>query len=431
MTITPAPWRTWWAYAIYALLSSALVVYFVRQQQQKTLDEKALNQKLKQLDTLKDEFLANTSHELRTPLNGIIGLAESLMDGVAGQLPNKANQNLDMIVSSGKRLSNLVNDILDFSKLKNRHLILTTRPVDLYSLTEVVLTLSKPLVKDKNLTLINNIPSDLPAALGDENRLQQILHNLVGNAIKFTDTGSVTVTGEVEENQLTISVKDTGQGIDKSQFATIFASFEQIEGDAQRSHSGTGLGLSVSKQLVELHGDTLSVESTVGQGSTFRFTLPIAEEKAAVNTSHTVSRLHLFEEDEPVFNTSNDGSHCRILLVDDEPVNRQVLHNHLSLQNYQLIEAAGGEQALNAIENDGPFDLILLDVMMPKISGYEVCSKLRETYPVNDLPVIFLTAKNQVADMVQSFAVGANDYLSKPISKHELLTRVTYMDVGT
>ncbi|MCJ8274044.1 MAG: ATP-binding protein, partial [Psychrosphaera sp.] len=293
--------------------------------------------------------------------------------------------------------------------------------------------MSKPLIKDKNLELLNAVPADLPAALADENRLQQILHNLVGNAVKFTDAGSVTVTAVATDEQLTLSVTDTGIGIDQSQFATIFASFEQIEGDSQRSHSGTGLGLSISKQLVELHGGTITVESQLGHGSTFSVTLPVAQEKAPVNpntntnisTTPTVAHLHQLEDDESVtFQISEQGNQSRILLVDDEPVNRQVLHNHLSLQNYQLVEAACGEQALEAIKNDGPFDLILLDIMMPKISGYEVCTKLRETFSANDLPVIFLTARNQVADMVQSFAVVANDFLSKPVSKHELLTRV-------
>ncbi|MCJ8273032.1 MAG: response regulator, partial [Psychrosphaera sp.] len=160
-----------------------------------------------------------------------------------------------------------------------------------------------------------------------------------------------------------------------------------------------------------------------------------------ISINQAVARLHLLETYDaqgvvvgpdtqilPSLDTGHDGSQFRILLVDDEPINRQVLHNHLSMQNYQLVEAVGGQQALDILEEStargDPFDLILLDIMMPKVSGYDVCKKLREIYPVNDLPVIFLTAKNQVADLVQSFAVGANDYLSKPVSKYELLTRV-------
>ena len=436
LTIEPAPWRTWWAYTIYALLLGGVIAAFVYVQRQKVLYERSVVLKLKQLDKLKDEFLANTSHELRTPLNGIIGLAESLIDGARGPLDSKVNKDLAMVVSSGKRLANLINDILDFSKLKSRKLVLSARPIDLHNLTEEVLALSQSLIgRQKTLTLTNAIPTDLPAALADDNRLQQILLNLVGNAIKFTETGEVTVSAVVTGKQLTVTVIDTGIGIAKDKFTSIFDAFEQTQGEAERGYSGTGLGLSVSKQLVELHDGTIWLESQLGEGSTFGFTLPLADHAADTSGDHTVSRLHLLEEDEdneeedekdviitsPV---SHDGSQFRILLVDDEPVNRQVLLNHLSLQDYQLVEAAGGEQALQEVEKNGPFDLILLDVMMPKVSGFDVCQQLREVYSLNDLPVIFLTAKNQVADMMHSFAVGANDYLTKPVSKHELLTRV-------
>jgi signal transduction histidine kinase/ligand-binding sensor domain-containing protein/DNA-binding response OmpR family regulator len=429
--ILPAPWQTWWAYAIYIALFISLIWAFASTQRKKILNDRAVIAQLKQVDTLKDEFLANTSHELRTPLNGIIGLAESLMDGVAGQLPDKANHNLAMVVSSGKRLANLVNDILDFSKLKNRSLILHTQSVDLHSMTDVVLTLSRPLMGSKKLKLVNDISEDLPAVQADEDRLQQILHNLVGNAIKFTEEGTITVSAVKQDGWDKVSVSDTGIGIAKDKFDAIFESFEQVQGNTERSYSGTGLGLAVSKQLVGLHGGTIEVDSTPGKGSTFSFTLPISQEKAIIDVSqnNAVARLHMLDsslQNEVVLiqPSSNDGTGFKILLVDDESVNRQVLHDHLSMQNYQLVEAPNGQQALNAIEEQGPFDLVLLDIMMPKISGFEVCQKIREKYAVNDLPVIFLTAKNQVADLVQSFAVGANDYISKPVAKHELLTRV-------
>ena len=442
LTISPPPWRSWWAYSFYTLLLVALALAFadaqrkkLRIQRQKIRDQRALNRQLKQVDKLKDEFLANTSHELRTPLHGIIGLAESLMDGVGGPQSTTSAANLAMIVNSGRRLANLVNDILDFSKLKNHTLALNAKPVGLHSMTDVVLTLSRPLVGDKNLELINAVPLDLPAALADEDRLQQIFHNLIGNGIKFTDSGQVTVTATEIGSGLKVSVTDTGIGIAEKHFETIFNSFEQISGDSGRVYSGTGLGLAVSKQLVQLHGGKITVESALGKGSTFSFTLPASDEVplekplSELGIEHDVSRLHRHEnehegENLPQVSTSSDGSAYRILLVDDEPVNRQVLRNYLSLHNYQLEEAANGEQALQIVANSRRFDLILLDIMMPGMSGYEVCQALRVDYPVNDLPVIFLTAKNQVADLVQSFAVGANDYLSKPIAKHELLTRV-------
>ncbi len=199
---------------------------------------------LQRLDKMKDEFLANTSHELRTPLNGIIGIAESLREGIAGQLSDQANQNLTMIISSGKRLSALINDILDFSKLKHQKMELQFKSVGLRELVEVVLTLSQPLVAKKPVELHNAITPDLPPANADENRLQQILYNLIGNAIKFTERGKIEISAQVIENiegiqnrrGLAVTVSDTGIGIPKDQQDRVFESFEQIEGNAARKN---------------------------------------------------------------------------------------------------------------------------------------------------------------------------------------------------
>ncbi|MFT4924390.1 MAG: signal transduction histidine kinase/ligand-binding sensor domain-containing protein [Phenylobacterium sp.] len=443
INVLPPPWKSGWAYSIYLLILAALTLLVVKliNERRKAADEHTMLMQLKQVDKLKDEFLANTSHELRTPLNGIIGLTESLIDGVAGKLPSRANQQLSMVVSSGRRLSNLINDILDFAKLDSHSLTLNQQPVDLHNLTDVVLALSHHLTGDKKLTLTNAIPLDLPAVYADEERLQQILYNLVGNGIKFTDQGSVTVSAERHDNQLKVSISDQGIGIAQDQFEHIFKSFEQVQGSATRRYGGTGLGLAVSKELVNLHGGEIAVESTVGEGSTFSFTLAITDEKPQADSStnlalHRINQLRRDAEQnseaddidqansDNANNTANNDGTFRLLLVDDEPINRLVLRNHLSAQNYQLVEAGGGEEALHAIDHYGPFDLVLLDIMMPKISGYQVCEKIRETFPVNDLPVIFLTAKNQQIDMLQSFEVGANDYLNKPVAKHELLARI-------
>ncbi|HEX9599887.1 MAG TPA: tetratricopeptide repeat protein, partial [Mariniflexile sp.] len=189
-------------FSTIGLLIIGGVYWRSRQKSIKLKQEREVINKLKQVDQLKDQFLANTSHELRTPLNGIIGLSESLKDGVAGKLSPKAIDNLDMIVNSGKRLYNLINDILDFSKLKNRDLVLSFQPVDIYSVTNLVLKVSESLSKGKQLKLINSIPKDIPLVNADENRLQQILYNLIGNAIKFTEEGEVVVNAEVLNTML-------------------------------------------------------------------------------------------------------------------------------------------------------------------------------------------------------------------------------------
>jgi signal transduction histidine kinase len=346
-----------------------------------------------------------------------------------------------MVIASGRRLTNLVNDILDFAKLKNHNLALSTKVLDLHHMVDVVLNLSRPLLGDKALILINQVTADLPGAQADENRVQQVLYNLIGNGIKFTKSGSITVTATQVNGWLKVSISDTGMGIGKDKFGTIFESFVQGQGSADREHSGTGLGLAVTKQLVELHGGQISVDSTVGEGSVFSFTLPTSEAQPVVienrrDIGDSVSKSHFFADEVQALDLLFDEPpqkqiiqdrqlpKFRILLVDDEPINLLVLRNHLAGKSYQLVEASGGEEALELINKSEPFDLVLLDIMMPRVSGYKVCERLRETYSVNDLPVIFLSAKNQVADLVHSFSIGANDYLSKPIAKHELLTRV-------
>jgi two-component system sensor histidine kinase ChiS len=276
--VRPPPWRTWWAYSAYLLAVAGLMFFILRFQLKKQAfeRERTLNHRLQELDRLKDEFLANTSHELRTPLNGIIGLSESLLDGAVGPVPDPMRKYLEMIAYSGKRLANLVNDILDFSKLKNHTLQLHKRPVNVHAAVQMLLKITAPLVGTKPIELINAVPESLPEVLADEARLQQIFYNLVGNAIKFTDSGAITVSAKQESEALVIDVVDTGIGIPADQIEKIFASFEQIDGAHNRQHGGTGLGLAITRRLVELHGGTINASSTYGIGSRFRVRLPVA-----------------------------------------------------------------------------------------------------------------------------------------------------------
>ncbi|MBE9114385.1 ammonium transporter [Lusitaniella coriacea LEGE 07157] len=410
------------------------------------------NEKLKKVDKLKDRFLANTSHELRTPLNGMIGIAESMLEGATGQLSPVQCQNLRMIAHSGHRLSNLVNDILDFSKLKESEIELQLKPVAVRTLTEMVLALSSTLIGKKPVQLVNGIPTHLPAVKADENRLQQILYNLIGNGIKFTDSGTVEVSAsevlaeDGENALLAIAVADTGIGIPEDKLERVFESFEQGDGSTARQYGGTGLGLAVTKQLVELHGGKIWVESEVGVGSRFIFTLPVTSEPARyqgqisnrmadaaeIQSPQSLKRLLSVPDNiSPIPAKSGDAravnpdaKQFKILLVDDEPVNLQVLMNLLSMQDYQLAQANNGMEALAVIEHGFKPDLILLDVMMPGMTGYEVTQKLRQTFPPNELPILLVTAKNQVADLVEGLTSGANDYLTKPINKPELLARL-------
>ncbi|MDY7007759.1 MAG: adenylate/guanylate cyclase domain-containing protein [Cyanobacteriota bacterium] len=411
------------------------------------------NQELQHLDRLKDEFLANTSHELRTPLNGMIGIAESMIDGATGSMSELQKNNLLMVVGSGYRLTNLVNDILDFSKLRHHDIQLQLGSVGMREVTEVVLAFCRILVRGKDLQLINAIPPNFPPATADENRVQQILQNLVGNAIKFTERGIVRVSAELIDvdnyQKIAVTVSDNGIGIPEDKQETIFQSFEQGDGSTERQYGGTGLGLAITKKLVELHGGTISVKSTPGIGSDFTFTLDISEKSTEsseiesslkkqmsfLSASHLAASVsdEIYSESEinqaqtsditPLNNQQKEGE-FQILIVDDEPVNLMVLTNQLSLHNYKVIQANSGQKALNILGEGFLPDLILLDVMMPGMTGYEVIQKVREIWPLHQLPIMILTAKNRISDLVVGLEVGANDYLSKPFQKEELLARI-------
>ncbi|HQP47214.1 MAG TPA: SpoIIE family protein phosphatase [Spirochaetota bacterium] len=411
------------------------------------LEEK--NQTLTRIDKIKDDFLANTSHELRTPLNGIIGIAESLIDGVSGTLPDATLHNLSLIVSSGKRLSSLINDILDYSKLKNNEVMLKLRPVDIHQVAEIVISLLRTMVMGKDIALKNEIPKTIPLVYADENRVQQILYNLIGNAIKFTDHGSIRINARTEMNaarteMIEISIADTGIGIPREKFSEIFKSFEQLEESLAREHGGTGLGLSISKQLIELQGGTIQVDSTVGEGSVFTFTLPAARGHVLTDTLNAVSipvsegnkkkpdlaaplqiRVpQIIPENGSTPENSANSDTFTILAVDDEPINLQVLENLLTGRKYRFYKAVNGHEALEFFSSHQETDLILLDVMMPRMSGYEVCKALRKQKKIYELPILMLTAKNQIHDIVTGFKSGANDYLQKPFDRSELLARI-------
>ncbi len=254
----------------------------------------------------------------------------------------------------------------------------------------------------------------------------------MGNAIKFTEQGHITVSARAVDGKIQIAVRDTGIGIAADNMEKIFRHFEQADGGTARTYGGTGLGLSISKHLIELHGGQIWCESQLGRGSTFFFTLP-ASSVDAVEESPTISQLlqpplvietvenlagHKSSSPSPSF----EGQ--QIMVVDDEPLNLEVVSTQLMLHNFQAITAAGGPQALEVIERQGIPDLVLLDVMMPHMTGLEVCQTIRQTYSENELPIILLTAKNQIADLIAGFSSGANDYIIKPFSSQELIARI-------
>jgi signal transduction histidine kinase len=435
---------------VEALLMSLTMADMINQLRNRTelqaREMERVNAELRRIDQMKDDFLANTSHELRTPLNGIIGLAEANLTDGSQRLSDEQRDNLQMIVASGRRLSNLVNDILDFSKMRHEELSLACVPLDLRAVTTAICSLSMPSVRGRDIQLHNNVPDDLPAVMADENRLQQILHNLVGNALKFTPEGSVSVAAAIEGERVVVSVEDTGIGIPADRIDSIFVSFNQGDGSISRTYGGTGLGLTITRQLVELHGGTISVRSEPGKGSVFSFTLALAAEGVAGHETLSPDRPPVITAPSKVSTTAVTGSSGQmqsvadrpvspvanapvnagrsLLVVDDEAVNRQVLRSQLRSAGYDVIEAADGEKALEILSGGAKVDLILLDVMMPRLSGYDTCRRIRAAVKPSDLPVIFLTAKSRTEDVLAGFEAGGNDYLLKPFSRDELLARI-------
>ena len=406
-----APWyRTAWAYGLYGLALLAAAGALVRKVQNTVLRERLKNARLRELDRLKSSFLANTSHELRTPVFGIVGLAEQLSTRAAPVLPPVDRERLEALVSSGHRLQRLLDNLDDFSQLQRGALTLDRRPVELRPAVAAAIHLVRPFAHDKPLELINAVPQEAAAADADPRRLEQILFHLLRNAVQYTAAGRVEVSLREEGNELTLRVADTGCGIAAKGRELLFEAFEKPDAPGSEA-GGTGMGLALVRRLVELHGGRISLESTSPAGSVFAFTLPrAARAKAAVPPSS------------PTSETTPAGPPC-ILVVDDEPVNRLILKLYLETGGCKVRQAVDGPEALASIAAERP-DLVLLDVMMPQMNGFEVCRRLRERFAPDELPVVFVSAKSQPADRAEGLAAGGNDYLTKPVSQEDLIQHV-------
>lgn len=403
------------------------------------------NISLGKLDRLKDQLLANTSHELRTPLHGIIGLSESMLAGTSGRLTPVAEENLLLIASSGHRLSGMVNDLLDMAKIQEEGLNLNLRNLDLLNLCESVIRLSIPLTGDKPVKIENSMPPGLPQVHADEDRIRQVLHNLIGNAIKFTLKGKIEISASTlppdyetdKESMVEVRVADTGIGVPEDYRESIFEAYSQVDSGDARSYSGTGLGLAIAKQIVELHGGKISVTPGEECGSVFKFTLPAAARQHDCSPSGVIieSMDDLMDNKSAVQFSSINGDDSIdgfeetpvILAVDDDPVNIMVLKNCLESKNCIIKTAPDGISALEILDNERSIDLVLLDIMMPVMSGYELCRRIRLKHRPDELPVIMLTAKNMMSDIDAAFEAGANDYIVKPFHISELLSRTAAM----
>ena len=383
---------------------------------------RAANERLRELDKIKSQFLANMSHELRTPLNSIIGFSRVILKGIDGPLTDMQKQDLETIHSSGQHLLNLINDLLDQSKIEAGKMELNRTWFDLTTVIDVARSMSVGLLKDKPIRLNIELEPDLPQVWGDEIRTRQVLLNLLSNAAKFTREGSITVAAFTVQKEdgpyVQISVTDTGIGIPEDKLDTVFVAFEQVDGSLTRTSGGTGLGLPISRSLIEMQGGELWVESTLNVGSTFSFTIPAFAGDTGKSTS---------EDDEPEseptapvsvpYEEQNLPPRKIVLVIDDEIGMHQLYRRYLNKAGYTVEAISNPEQAEEFARLVKP-DVIILDVRMPQRDGWDVLAKLKDSDETFEIPIIVCSIE---PDSERGFRLGAAEYLTKPFLEEDLL----------
>ena len=369
-------------------------------------------QELQAISDIRDQFIASVSHELRTPMNAIMGFNDLLQSSQAAN--SKAMEVLQLTQQSGEHLLTVINDVLDYSQFQSGKLGIHPEPFELRKTVAHAMDLFDNRIKSMRLVFQSQIDEGLPAwVLADRHRLMQVLVNLLGNAIKFTQQGHVMLRVKQSDQSLVFKVEDTGIGISEDQQAKVFERFSQATVQTQAVYGGNGLGLAISKRLVELMGGEIGVKSQLGHGSVFWFTVPLvpAQAKVPEHVQH------------PRF--ANQQQHAwRFLIVDDVAMNRLLLHQILKLEYPQslITEAEDGLAALQAINNEG-FDLVFMDMVMPQMDGIEASKSIRSTVDRQGhrLPILGLSANVNSSDRERFIDAGADDFLLKPYDRQTLV----------
>jgi signal transduction histidine kinase/CheY-like chemotaxis protein len=362
-------------------------------------------EQLREIDRLKTQFLANMSHELRTPLNSIIGFSKVMLKGIDGPLTELQEADLTSIHSSGQHLLELINSILDMSKIEAGKMDLAFDLVRLPDIFDTVLSTTRALVKDRPIQLRTELPEQLPAVWADTQRVRQVLINLMSNAAKFTEEGTITLKAEAGPEYVTVSVIDTGVGIDAEAQKRLFIPFQQVDASTSRRAGGTGLGLAISRRFVDMMGGEIWVESTPGQGSTFSFTLPLY---GAVPLSEEADSL-----------TELQSSERLVLVVDDDQGVITLLTRYLQNEGYQVAGVTESRNALPLAQRLSPrLAAIVLDLVMPHMDGWAVLDALKAQAETRQIPVILCSIGDSLD---RGRERGAAACLQKPVMRDELV----------
>jgi signal transduction histidine kinase/DNA-binding response OmpR family regulator len=380
-----------------------------------------LSRQLLRQDQFKDEFLAKTSHELKTPLHGILNISAHLLDGKEGELSPRQQRNLALIKNVSVKLASLVHDLLDVVQLKHGEIRLRSSIVDMRVVSQIVCEVLQFEVEGKDVRLSNRVGANT-MALADENRVHQVLYNLIHNAIKHTEKGSIEIASGYADGFVYISVEDTGTGIPEERHEEIFGYFERSDPLPPDGYSGMGLGLYISRQLVERMGGRIRVAwSEPGRGTRVVFTLPLAR-TASARAPEPIAALSGEQAARTELDRLDRHEHT-VLVVDDEASNIRLLLNALGGE-FNVVVAFSAKEAMRKL-TDFPFiELIVLDVTMPNMSGLDLCRKLRETRSVIELPILLATVRGTQQDIELGFRAGANDYVIKPFDTGTLLARI-------
>lgn len=412
------------SYGIFVFAVS-LGIFILRREYRGLADLGRYNQRLALVEKSRDELFSYTSHELRNPLNGIIGLSESLLHDSPDPLNPDQRISLSLIAASGMQLSNQVNDLLDFTRIKSGEIALNLRPVDLYQIAELTKNIMIPLISGKPHTIRNAISREIGLVQADENRLGQILYSLINAGIKLTKDGVLTIAAEENGAEVILVFSGTNFTVGQDDLQLIFDFFEREEEFALKGLRNTGIGLAVIKSLIEKHGGKLQISAGDNEISVKMSLLRCSEETASCEDIVSIIDADSLDDIAGTDIAIGDDTVKRfsILVAEDNAADAQIIKNLLTSMGFNVTATTDGEEALQSVGRS-QYDLALIDTVMPRMNGYEICRKIREHYDSTRLPIILVLSKLQSHEMMHGLTVGANDFLFKPFNQEEFITRV-------